>query len=30
MDRLAQEGTVFSNAIAIAPVCMPYRFMLLT
>ena len=30
IDRLAQEGTVFSNAIATAPVCTPYRSMLLT
>ena len=30
IDRLAQEGTVFSNAIATAPVCTPYRAMLLT
>ena len=30
IDRLAQEGIVFSNAIATAPVCTPYRSMLLT
>ncbi|MCY4569291.1 MAG: sulfatase-like hydrolase/transferase, partial [Candidatus Poribacteria bacterium] len=30
IDRLAQEGTVFSNAIATAPVCTPYRSMMLT
>ena len=28
IDRLAQEGTVFSNAIATAPVCTPYRYLL--
>ena len=30
IDRLAHEGTVFSNAIATTPVCTPYRSMLLT
>lgn len=30
ITRLAEQGTVFSNAIATAPVCTPYRSMLLT
>ena len=30
IDRLAEQGTVFSNAIATVPVCTPYRSMLLT
>ena len=30
MDRLAQEGTTFTNAVASCPVCTPYRSMLLT
>lgn len=30
MDRLAAEGTLFTNAISTAPVCSPYRAMLLT
>lgn len=30
IDRLAAQGTRFSNAIATAPVCTPYRSMLLT
>ncbi len=30
LDQLTAEGTVFTNAIASAPVCTPYRSMLLT
>lgn len=30
IDRLAREGVTFNNAIASAPVCTPYRSMLLT
>lgn len=30
LDRLAAEGTRFTNAIATCPVCTPYRSMLLT
>jgi arylsulfatase A-like enzyme len=30
IDRLAREGTVFTNAISTCPVCTPYRSMLVT
>ena len=30
IDRLAREGTLFTNAVASCPVCTPYRSMLLT
>ncbi len=30
MDRLAREGMLFTNAISTAPVCSPFRAMLLT
>ena len=30
IDRLANEGVVFTNAVSSCPVCTPYRGMLLT
>ena len=30
IDRLAEDGVVFTNAVATCPVCTPYRAMLLT